>query len=64
MEQYKKSGPPQERVIKPKVDPTLEQLEQLVADQNKQIKQLVKEVTRLKTKLDAHADIINQIKRG
>jgi len=64
MEQYKKSGPPQERIIKPKADPTLEHLEQVVTEQGSQIQRLVKEVTRLKTKLDAHADTINQLKRG
>jgi predicted RNase H-like nuclease (RuvC/YqgF family) len=64
MEQYEKSGPKQERPPVNKEAHDISQLQEMVMSQGRHIKQLEKEITRLKTKLDAHAVTINQIKRG
>ena len=64
MDQYKKSGPPQSQREKSQVDVSRDRLEHLVKEQGDHIKRLDKEITRLKTKLDTHADFINQNKRG
>jgi predicted RNase H-like nuclease (RuvC/YqgF family) len=64
MEQYEKSGPKQERPKVKKSAQDISRLEEIISKQGEQIKQLDKEVTRLKNKLDTHADFINQIKRG
>ena len=61
MEQYEKSAPPMavsETVSS--VDPAdIRRLEKLIADQDRQIQELAKEIRRLKSKLDAHAAVIN-----
>ena len=61
MEQYEKSAPPvavSETV--PSVDPAdIRRLEKIIADQDRQIQEIAKEIRRLKTKLDAHAAVIN-----
>ena len=63
MEQYEKSGPPQEtKAVEKNTD--IKRLEQLVTEQSEHIKHLEKEINRIKNKMDAHAIIINQIKRG
>ena len=42
------------------VDPAdIRRLEKMIADQAQQIQQLDKEIRRLKSKLDAHAAVIN-----
>ena len=64
MEQYKKSGPKQQRPEVKKETLDISRLEEVISKQGEQIKQLDKEITRLKNKLDTHADFINQIKRG
>lgn len=64
MEQYEKSGPKQERSEVKKDANNISRLEELILKQGEQIKQLDKEITRLKNKLDTHAVTINQIKRG
>ena len=64
MEQYKKSGPIVERPTTDTTAHDVSRLQQLIKDQGDQIRHLDKEVTRLKTKLDAHAATINLIKRG
>jgi len=61
MEQYEKSAPP---MAVPEtastVDPAdIRRLEKIIADQAQQIQELAKEIRRLKTKLDAHAAVIN-----
>lgn len=63
MEQYEKSGPPQApKVVESNDD--VKRLEQLVTQQSEQIRNLEKEISRIKSKMDAHAVTINQIKRG
>ena len=61
MEQYEKSAPPMavsETVST--VDPAdIRRLEKMIADQAQQIQQLDKDIRRLKSKLDAHAVVIN-----
>ena len=61
MEQYGKSAPPMavsETVST--VDPAdIRRLEKIIADQAQQIQELAKEIRRLKSKLDAHAAVIN-----
>jgi hypothetical protein len=61
MEQYEKSAPPMAvSETASTVDPAdIRRLEKLVADQAQQIQELAKEIRRLKSKLDAHAAVIN-----
>ena len=61
MEQYGKSAPPLAvSDTASTADPAdIRRLEKLIADQAQQIKQLDKEIRRLKSKLDAHAAVIN-----
>jgi len=61
MEQYEKSAPPMAvSETKSIADPAdIRRLEKLVADQAQQIQELAKEIRRLKSKLDAHAAVIN-----
>jgi uncharacterized coiled-coil protein SlyX len=61
MEQYEKSAPPiSVSETASTADPAdIRRLEKIVADQAQQIQQLDKEIRRLKTKLDAHAAVIN-----
>ena len=66
MEQYEKSAPPMAvSETASTVDPAdIRRLEKLVADQAQQIQELAKEIRRLKSKLDAHAAVINNSNRG
>ena len=61
MEQYEKSAPPMAvSETASTVDPAdIRRLEKMIADQARQIQQLDKEIRRLKSKLDAHAAVIN-----
>ena len=61
MEQYEKSAPPMAvSETASTVDPAdIRRLEKLIADQAQQIQELAKEIRRLKTKLDAHAAVLN-----
>ena len=61
MEQYEKSAPPMAvSETASTVDPAdIRRLEKLIADQDRQIQELAKEIRRLKSKLDAHAAVIN-----
>jgi len=61
MEQYEKSAPPMAvSETASTVDPAdFRRLEKIIADQAQQIQELAKEIRRLKTKLDAHAAVIN-----
>lgn len=64
MEQYEKSGPKQQR---PSTDPStheIKNLEQLVKEQGKQISHLMKEIARIKRKMDSHAAAVNKINNG
>ena len=61
MEQYEKSAPP---ISVSDAGSTagpadFRRLEKIIADQAQQIQELAKEIRRLKTKLDAHAAVIN-----
>ena len=63
MDQYEKSGPPQApKIVETNND--IKRLEQLVTQQSEQIRNLEKEISRIKNKMDAHAVTINQINRG
>lgn len=66
MEQYKKSGPPQDKkaVTDANTEANIERLRHRCDEQDKVIKELQKEIRKLKSKLDAHADVIGRIKRG
>jgi hypothetical protein len=61
MKQYEKSAPPmavsETGSIVDLAD--IRRLEKLIADQDRQIQELAKEIRRLKSKLDAHAAVIN-----
>jgi len=61
MEQYEKSAPPMAvSETASTVDPAdIRRLEKMIADQAQQIQQLAKDIRRLKSKLDAHAAVIN-----
>ena len=61
MEQYEKSAPPMAASeTASTVDPAdIRRLEKIIADQDRQIQELAKEIRRLKSKLDAHAAVIN-----
>ena len=61
MEQYEKSAPPMAvSETGSAVDPAdIRRLEKIIADQDRQIQELAKEIRRLKSKLDAHAAVIN-----
>ena len=61
MEQYEKSAPPMAvSETGSTVDPAdIRRLEKIIADQDRQIQEIAKEIRRLKTKLDAHAAVIN-----
>jgi len=61
MEQYEKSAPPMAvSETASTVDPAdIRRLEKIIADQAQQIQQLAKDIRRLKSKLDAHAAVIN-----
>ena len=61
MEQYEKSAPPMAvSETGSTVDPAdIRRLEKIMADQDRQIQQLAKDIRRLKSKLDAHAAVIN-----
>jgi hypothetical protein len=61
MEQYEKSAPPMAvSESGSTVDPAdIRHLQKLITDQAQQIQELAKEIRRLKSKLDAHAAVIN-----
>jgi len=61
MQQYGKSAPPMTASeTASTVDPAdIRRLEKIIADQAQQIQQLDKDIRRLKSKLDAHAAVIN-----
>ena len=65
MQQYEKSGPA-DAVKIPKPDPAdkISALEQKILAQDQAIAELLKEIQRLKTKMDRHADHINRNNRG
>ena len=66
MEQYGKSAPPLAvSETASTADPAdIRRLEKMIADQAQHIQELAKEIRRLKTKLDAHAAVINNSNRG
>ena len=66
MEQYEKSGPPVDpnTHIKKQQSTEIQRLEELYREQSALIKDLQTEIRRLKSKLDAHAQIINQMKKN
>ena len=61
MEQYEKSAPPMavSETGSTADSADIRRLEKMIADQDRQIQELAKEIRRLKTKLDAHAAVIN-----
>ena len=61
MEQYEKSASPMAvSETASTVNPAdIRRLEKMIADQAQQIQQLDKDIRRLKSKLDAHAAVIN-----
>jgi hypothetical protein len=59
MEQYEKSGPPQENKPAPAKDPML-QIKDQIAAQDSRIEFLEREVRRLKSRLDDAVAIINK----
>ena len=61
MDQYKKSGPKQETPVTSAPVQDTTRLEQLVKEQGDQIRQLDKELRRVKSKMDAHAATINKL---
>ena len=66
MEQYEKSAPPMavSETGSAAAPADIRRLEKLIADQAQQIQELAKEIRRIKTKLDAHAAVINNSNRG
>ena len=66
MEQYEKSGPPVDpnNLVKKQQSTEIQRLEELYREQSSLIKDLQREIRRLKTKLDAHALMINQMKKN
>jgi prefoldin subunit 5 len=66
MEQYEKSGPKVERKIDEAAqdfDARIRDLKATVEAQNLELDQLRRDVRRLQTKLDRHADYLNQQKQ-
>ena len=65
MEQYERSGPADGAKIK-RADPAdrISGLEQKIQQQDRAIAELQKEIQRLKSKMDQHADHINRTNRG
>jgi hypothetical protein len=61
MEQYEKSAPPMavSETASTADQADIRRLEKMIADQDRQIQELAKEIRRLKSKLDAHAAVIN-----
>ena len=61
MEQYEKSAPPMavSETVSSEDPADIRRLEKLIADQDRQIQELAKEIRRLKSKLDAHAAVMN-----
>ena len=61
MEQYEKSAPPMavSETASTVDSADIRRLEKIIADQDRQIQGIAKEIRRLKTKLDAHAAVIN-----
>ena len=61
MEQYEKSAPPMavSETASTVDSADIRRLEKIIADQYRQIQGIAKEIRRLKTKLDAHAAVIN-----
>ena len=66
MEQYGKSGPPANPStrIKKQQSSELQRLEELYKEQSLLIKDLQREIQRLKAKIDAHALTINQMRKN
>jgi len=66
MEQYEKSGPPPgpDKFTKKQQSAEIQRLEELYREQSLLIKNLQTEIRRLKTKLDAHALMINQMRKN
>jgi len=66
MEQYKKSGPPVDpnKLIKKQQSSEMQRLEDLYREQSLLIKDLQTEIRRLKSKIDAHAQIINRMTKN
>jgi len=66
MEQYGKSAPPisVSETASTAAPADIRRLEKLIADQAQKIQELDKEIRRLKSKLDAHAAVINNSNRG
>ena len=65
MEQYEKGGAPIDPIkhVKKQQSSEIQRLEDLYREQSLLIKDLQTEIRRLKSKLDAHALIINQMKK-
>lgn len=61
MEQYEKSAPPMavSETASTVDSADIRRLEKMIADQAQQIQELAKDIRRLKSKLDAHAAVIN-----
>jgi hypothetical protein len=66
MEQYEKSGPGPDPEQKKQSQNNIElqRLEELCLENSALIKELQREIRRLKTKLDAHALMINQMRKN
>jgi len=66
MEQYEKSGPPVDpaKQIKKQQSTEIQRLEELYKEQSSMIKDLQTEIRRLKAKMDAHALMINQMRKN
>lgn len=64
MEQYEKSGPKQQQQSADPLIHDIKNLEQLVKEQGKQIGHLMKEIARIKRKMDIHAAAVNKINNG
>lgn len=64
MNQYEKSGPPPDKVEAvqdTEAHAKLHKFEELMKQQEQRLDKLEQEVRRLKTKLDAHAAMINKL---
>jgi predicted RNase H-like nuclease (RuvC/YqgF family) len=67
MEQYEKSGPgpePEKQYTRSEIDQQIKDLREFCDSQRREIENLKVELRRIKTKMDAHASTINQLKRN
>ena len=64
MEQYEKSGTQTKIEPRNTKDPDMRHLEERLAEQERQIKDLQREIRQLKSRLDRHAEHLNRQSRG